>query len=189
MLALASAACGSGETADTPDDTSTETTAATGSGDEATTTAPADDSTTTAPTGSGSEGAGSATLTVGDQVFTFDNYYCRVGAANTQNANISFSSGAFGEVDGNRAQLDASIYDGDGQDRMEGDGVIASVTFNDVADFDNPKVSLSAESGMQATPVVFEFDGSTLRVETTFDDGLTDEMDEIPGVLEATCGQ
>lgn len=144
-----------------------------------------DESTATAvPAG----GSGEATLTVGDQVYEFDNYYCRVGSDNTGNENISFSSGAFGEIDGNRAQLDASIYDGSAENRLEGDGVIASVSLNDVADFTNQKVAWVAEGGMQPAPVAFEFDGSTLRVETTFDDARTEELEEVPGVLEAVCG-
>jgi hypothetical protein len=189
VMAVMVAACGAGGTDEGADDTAVETTAATRPADDTTTTAATEETTTTAASGAPAGGSGEATLTVGDEVYEFDNYYCVVGSDNTGNDNISFSSGAFGEVDGNRAQLDASIYDGSADDRMEGDGVIASVTFYDVTDFSNPKVAWVAESGMQPTPVVFEFDGATLRVETTFDDARTDELEEIPGVLEATCGE
>lgn len=192
-LAVTLAACGGGEVAD---GSAADTTVATQPAGETTTTAAVETTTTAgtreatttaAPAAPG--GGGEATLTVGDEVYSFDNYYCRVGSDNTGNDNISFSSGAFGDVDGNRAQLDASIYDDSAEDRLEGDGVVASVTFFDVTDFSDPKVAWTAESGMQPAPVPFEFDGSTLRVETTFDDARTDELEEIPGVLEATCGQ
>lgn len=190
LVALTLAACSSGASEDTGQATSPETSVAAEENAATTTTASAPASTTTAPPSNAGAGAsGEAVLTVGEQTYQFDNYYCRAGSANTGNPNSSFSSGAFGEVEGNQAQLDASIYDPSAEDRMEGDGVVASVTFFDVADFSNPKVAWSAESGMQATPVVFEFDGTTLRVETTFDDVRTEEIEEIPGVLEATCGQ
>ena len=183
------AACGGDPDATAPSTTQAAATPATTSAQPAsTTTAIAGETTTTAATGAPPGGTGEASLTVGDQVYEFDNYYCRVGSENTGNANIAFSSGAFGEVEGNRAQLDASVYDAEAQNRMDGN-VVRSVTLNDVDDFTSPKVAWVAESGMQADPVEFGFDGSTLRVETTFDDARTDEMEEIPGVLEATCGQ
>lgn len=131
---------------------------------------------------------GEATLTIVDQVYTFDNYYCFRGVENTQNDSVPFSSGAFGEVDGNRAQLDATVHDPSEEDRMEGDGVSGSVSLNDVDDFENPVVSWTG-GGALSDSTVFEFDGRTVFVETTFDDGLTDGLDEIPGTLEATCGE
>jgi hypothetical protein len=137
---------------------------------------------------SGPTGPGSATLTVGDTVYSFDNYYCLQGGDNTGNDSVPFSSGAFGEVDERRAQLDASIYDPTGGDRMEGDGVIGTVSLNDIEDFENPVVALTNVASLMGEPVTFEYDGNTLRVETTFDDDTTDEIEDIPGVLEATCG-
>jgi hypothetical protein len=136
---------------------------------------------------SGPSGPGSATLTIGDQVYTFDNYYCAEGTENTMNDSVPFSSGAFGEVDGTRAQLDASMYDPEGRDSMDADGVSFSVTLNDIEDFENPVVSWS-DSFFADEPPSFEYDGATLRIEAMFDDELTDEMEQIPGVLEATCG-
>ena len=136
---------------------------------------------------SGPTGPGSATLTIGDQVYEFDNYYCAEGAENTRNDSIPFSSGAFGEVEGSRAQLDASMYDSERRDNMEADGVSFSVSLNDIDDFENPVVSWS-DSFFADEPPVFDYDGSTLRIEAVFDDELTDEMEQIPGVLEATCG-
>lgn len=137
---------------------------------------------------SGPTGPGSATLTVGDAVYSFDNYYCFEGSENTRNDSVPFSSGAFGEVDGHRAQLDASMYDPEQQNSMDADGVSFNVTLNDVDDFENPVVSWS-DAFFADEPVDFEYDGATLRVEALFDDDLTEEMEQIPGVLEATCGR
>jgi len=90
---------------------------------------------------------GSATLTVGDQTWEFDNYYCVRGIENTGNSRVSFSSGAFGEFNGVNTQLDATILDMDELSSMEGDGTIHSVTIEDIDNVENPIVSLSAQSG------------------------------------------
>ena len=180
VLALVAAACG-GDTpaaSDVEDITEDTADAATSDGDESS----SDDS------GGGDVARGEATLTIGDQVYTFDNYYCARGVENTMNDSVPFSSGAFGEVDGNRAQLDASVYDPSEEDRMEGDGVSSSVTFDDVDDFENPVVGWTA-GGPLSDAVVIEYDGGSVFVETTFDNSLTDEFEEIPGTLEATCGE
>lgn len=181
MLVLVAAACG-GEAPAAADDPADDTEDTTAESDEDSEEFTFDDP----PEGEFSRGE--ATLTVGDQVYTFDNYYCRRGIENTQNDSVPFSSGAFGEVDGNRAQLDASVHDSSGEDRMEGDGVSSNVTFNDVDDFENPVVDWSS-GGPLGGDVVLEFDGNTVFVETTFDNGLTDDFEEIPGTLEATCGE
>jgi hypothetical protein len=134
-------------------------------------------------------GGGSATLTVGDQTWTFDNYYCAFGPEQTQNDRVSFSSGAFGTHEGVRTQLDASIQDTDKQGRYEGEGTIQSVTLNDIEDFENPSVALGAESGFLGSPdFVILVDGDKVMVEASFDDNTTDEIESIPGTLEATCG-
>lgn len=136
---------------------------------------------------SGPQGSGSATLTIGDKVYEFDNYYCAEGIENTRNDSVPFSSGAFGEVEGSRAQLDASMYDPEGRDSMDAEGVKFSVTLNDIDDFENPVVDWT-DAFFVDEPPVFSYDGDTLRIEAMFDDELTEEMEQIPGVLEATCG-
>lgn len=181
VLALVLVGCG-GESATSSADTVASSDG--GSGDV--TPVDADTSSASGSEGQGSGGPGSAVLTIGDQVYTFDNYYCAEGSENTRNDKVPFSSGAFGEVDGNRAQLDASVYDPSEQGRMEGDGVSSSVTLSDIDDFENPVVDWSS-GGPLGDPVVIEFDGSTVFVETTFDNDLTDEIENIPGTLEATC--
>lgn len=180
VLALALAGCG-GES------TSSDDTVGSSDGDTGDTTpAEPDDASGSESDGPSPGGPGSATLTIGDQVYTFDNYYCAEGVDETMNDSVPFSSGAFGEVDGNRAQLDASMYDPSEEGRMDGDGVSSSVTLNDVDDFENPVVDWSSPSPM-GDPISIEFDGTTVFVEGTFDNGLTDDFEEIPGTLEATC--
>ena len=185
VLALALTACG-GDSAGS-DDTVVGTD---GASAETTVAQPESESeeTSDGAAESGPPGSGSATLTIGDQVYTFDNYYCAEGSENTRNDSVPFSSGAFGEVEGSRAQLDASMYDPDQQDSMDAEGVSFSVTLNDIDDFENPVVSW-ADSFFAEEPPVFEYDGATLRVEAQFDDELTEEMEQIPGVLEAICGR
>lgn len=174
VVTAALAACGGdGGTAET-------TTTAASPGASATT--------TTAASGSAGTGSGSATLTVGDQVFTFDNYYCFSGE-DTGNDRVSFSSGATGDFEGTRVQLDASIQDPDEQGRVEGEGTIQSVTVNDIEDFENPAVGLEAVSGFIGAPAfTISVEGGRVTAEALFDDTTTDEIEEIPGTLEATCG-
>jgi len=186
VLAIAAAACsGSDEGTDSTTDNSagsTQSTEATESESSETTEG------TSAP--NTSAGSGSATLVVGDQTYEFDNYYCLQGGANTGNDRVSFSSGAFGEVDGVRVQLDASIQDTAEGDAMSGEGTIQSVTLNDIEDFANPSVAWDATTGfVQAPTWVIEYDGSKVTANGTFDDSRTDDaIEEIPGTLEAICG-
>lgn len=183
-LAIAVSACGGdseGATATTLAGSPTST-PATGGQDATTTTA-----------GSANPGApgggGSATLTIGDSTYEFDNYYCLQGSDNTGNARVSFSSGAFGEVDGVRVQLDASIQDRNEGNAMDGEGTIQSVTLNDIEDFQNPSVAWEATAGFIGVPEwVVEYDGSKVHAEAVFDDTSTDQFEQIPGTLDATCG-
>ena len=185
VLALVLAACG-GESAGS-DDTVAETDGASAETTVAQSESESEGSSDGAAESGPAGGPGSATLTIGDQVYEFDNYYCAEGTENTRNDSVPFSSGAFGQVEDARVQLDASMYDPDGRDSMEAEGVSFSVTLNDIDDFENPTVAW-ADSFLAAAPPVFEYDGSTLRIEAEFDDELTDEMEQFPGVLEATCG-
>lgn len=177
------AACGGSPDSvpDAPSDSPTPTNVGTTAPDATTTTTPAE----TQP----SFVTGSATLVVGDRTFEFDNYYCAQGSSNTGNAAVSFSSGAFGDYEGTRIQLDVSILDFDEQNRMEGDGTTQSVTLDDVEDFENPSVGLRAISGVLSTvSFLIQYDGTTVTAEALFDDSTTDEIEEIPGTLTATCG-
>lgn len=168
----------------------TETTAASADGGSDTETT---ETTVAASDAGGSEAVaarGNATLTVGDLTWTFDNFYCRFGPENTKNDRVSFSSGSFSTHEGVRTQLDVSIQDTDKQGRYEGDGTIHSVTFNDIEDFENPSVAVSAESGfVGSAEFVVQIVGDQVTVDASFDDSTTDEIEAIPGTLEATCEQ
>ena len=176
-------------------DDSTTTTLA-GSSGTTETTAPdasgggADTTTTNAPAAGGSGDAGSATLVVGDQTYEFDNYYCFQGSDNTGNSRVSFSSGAFGEVDGVRVQLDASIQDTNEGNAMDGDGTIHSVSLNDIENFQTPTVGWDSVTGFFGAPEwVIEYDGATVHAEAEFDDLTTEEeLEAVPGTLDAVCG-
>lgn len=142
-----------------------------------------------AETGNGGSGGGGATLTIGDNVYTVDNPYCAFGPEETQNDRVSFSSGGFTEVDGVRAQLDASIQDPSEEGRYTGEGTIHSVTLNDIEDFENPSVAWAAVTGiLGGGSFEIQVDGKNVRAEAVFDDERTpDEIEEIPGTLEMTC--
>jgi hypothetical protein len=196
-LVLALVGCAAEPAAESGGDTSATTAAATGTTTAGATTTSGDsdggDSGSSGDGGSGGSGGigggGEATLTIGDVVYTFDNYYCASGASETLNDDVPFSSGAFGEVEGVRVQLDASVYDPSGEGRMEGDGVVHSVTLDDIEDFENPSVSWHAESGfLGAAEFTIQYDGSTVFVEAMFNDDTTDEGEAVSGTLEATCG-
>lgn len=138
--------------------------------------------------GSGGGGGGSATLTVGEVAYEFDNYYCLSGD-DTGNNRVSFSSGAMGEVDGVRVQLDASIQDPSEQGMVEGAGTLHTVSLSDTENFADPSVAWAAQSGLIGEPAWLVVpDGSTVTAEATFDDASTDEIEEVPGTLEASCG-
>jgi hypothetical protein len=134
-------------------------------------------------------GGGTATLAIGDETWEFTGYYCAFGPAETQNDRVSFSSGAFGEsAEGVRIQLDASIQDTREEGRYDGDGVIHSLTLNDIEDFENPSLGWSALTGILGSGGPFlHLDGQSVTAETVFDDETTDEIEEVPGTFQATC--
>lgn len=127
---------------------------------------------------------GSATLTIGDQVWEFDNFVCAFGHQNTESDVFSFTSNSFGEhSDGTRVQMQAEIWDKSGQGRYEGDGLTHETYINDIEDFDNPVVdwNMSAPTGVT-------LNGDVVSVAGDFDNALTDEVEAVPGTLEAECG-
>lgn len=117
-------------------------------------------------------GGGTATLTVGDETYTFDGYRCAFGTEETQNENVDFSSTAFGEsATGARTQLSVDITLG-----------THAVTLNDIDDFENPSVALEAIGGFE-----LQIDGKNISAEASFDDGTTDEIESVAGTFEGTC--
>jgi hypothetical protein len=142
----------------------------------------------TAGTGGAPTGRGSATLTIGDETWEFDEFGCAFGYEATQTEVYSFSSSSFGEhSNGARVQMQAEIMDDSGQERVEGDGVIYMVYINDIENFDDPAVDWEARG--PAETIVVRIDGDSVTAEGVFDDLLTDlEVEAVPGTLDATCG-
>jgi hypothetical protein len=126
---------------------------------------------------------GRAILTIGDQTWEFDNFLCAFGHDATRSDVYSFSSDARGEHEGARVQVQANIRDESGQGRFEGADLEHEVYIQDVSDFDNPSIDLSFR-----TPDGIQVDGNNLTAEGLFDDKLTPDVEQIPGALEARCG-
>lgn len=126
---------------------------------------------------------GSATLTIGDMTWEFDEFLCAVGLESTESDVYTLSTNTFGEIDGTQIQMQATIRDDSGEGRLEGDGLVHEIQVDDVSDFENPAVSwrMVADQGIV-------IDGYELSAEGVFDDGLTPEDDAVPGTLEGTCG-
>ncbi|MEM7286749.1 MAG: hypothetical protein AAF480_10395 [Actinomycetota bacterium] len=112
-------------------------------------------------------GGGSATLTVGDQTWTFSSVLCAFGEDEIGQEGAEFVLSSI--QDG--MQMYASI-----------DSFGHSVSLDDIEDFENPKVSLSAFSGE-----FIELDGKNVRAEAEFADGTSDDFAMVAGVFEATC--
>ena len=128
---------------------------------------------------------GNATLTIGDQVWEFDNFVCAFGHEATQSETFSFTTDSRGEFDGVRVQMQVTIADDSGQGRFEGEGTSQRISFNDVSDFDNPSIDWS----MPRVAGAISIDGYGISAEGLFDDQLTaQERDSVPGALDATCG-
>ena len=138
----------------------------------------------------GSQGSGSATLAIGNDSWSFDDVFCAFSPEDAGNDRVSFTLSAFGETaEGVRIQLDATIQDPDEAGRYEGNGVIFSVSLDDVEDFANPSVGWLLLTGFftEVDPVIL-VDGKTVTVDTIFDDALTDDViEEVPGTLRGTC--
>ena len=123
-----------------------------------------------------SEGGGSATLTVGGETWEFDSVLCAFGPEEIGQEGAEFVLSSI--QDG--LQLYASI-----------DSFGHSVSLNDIQDFENPSVSLSADSfTAQATggPEEFvEVDGKDISATASFIDDTTDSFEGTEGTLTATC--
>ena len=126
---------------------------------------------------------GRATLTIGDDVWEFDDFVCAFGHENTESDTYSFTTDSRGEVDGVRVQMQATIADDSSTGRVEGSGTSHQISVNDISDFENPSVAWSLSG-----PDAIRIDGYDITAEGTFDDRLTPEREAIPGSLEATCG-
>ena len=138
----------------------------------------------------GGGGSGSATLTVDEESWSFEGIFCAFSPEEAGNDRVSFTMSATGETaEGVRTQLDATIQDPDEQGRYEGEGVIHSVSLNDVEDFENPAVAWSALTGLFGEGEwTIQVDGKSVTAEATFDDERTDDqIEEVAGSLVGTC--
>jgi hypothetical protein len=121
-------------------------------------------------------GGGGATLTVGDMVWTFDSVLCAFGPDQIGQEGAEFVLSAI--QDG--LQLYVSI-----------DSFGDSVSINDVTDFQNPSVSLSASAftaAQSGAPEEFvEVNGKDVTSTALFIDDTTDDLVSIEGTLTATC--
>lgn len=138
----------------------------------------------------GDSGSGAATLTIGSESWTVHNVFCTFSPEDAGNARISFSvSGATETAGGVRVHLDATIQDPKEQGRYEGDGVIHTISIDDIDNFENPTVGWSSIKGAFGDKGdIIHVDGKSVTVETTFDNSLThDVIEETPGKLEGIC--
>ncbi|MEZ5244328.1 MAG: hypothetical protein R2707_04460 [Acidimicrobiales bacterium] len=115
------------------------------------------------------QGGGSATLTVGDQTWTFDSVLCAFGEEMIGQEGAVFNLSSI--QDG--LQMYASI-----------DSFGHSLSLNDIKDFENPSVDLSSAFGAGE---FIQLDGKDVTAEVGFMDGTSDDFAEIPGTFTATC--
>ena len=185
VVTLAAAACGNDDGEATGSSTATVVEAA-----GPTTTGPGEiaaGDTTQAPTttqsdepaaeeSGGEDGAGGATLTIGDETWTFDGVdFCGKPASPDTSSFVLIAK--LGEW-----QLIAEVVDDSGAQRLEGDGVYDMISFQN-----NSDPTLSWLANLEAAEVKFiVIDGSSVTANTTFD-AVTGLSDDTPGTLEATC--
>ena len=137
----------------------------------------------------GSPGSGSATLTIGDESWSFDDVRCGFSQEETFLRKQSFYLSAFGETaEGVRIELSATILDEQEDGRYEGDGVSYVVSLVDAEDDENPTLNWVSITGLfsEVEPVIL-VDGKNVTADTTFTDHVTITGDKIPGTLRATC--
>lgn len=113
-------------------------------------------------------GGGSATLTVGDESWTFNSVLCAIGEEQTRQEGAEF--------------VLSSIQDGM-QFYVSIDTFGHSVTLDDIEDFQNPSVALEARG-----PGDFiKLDGKNASGTGEFVDGTADDFATTEGSFEATC--
>jgi len=134
-------------------------------------------------------GSGNATLTIGDESWSFDNVRCGFSQAETYLPVQSFVLNAFGEtVTGIRIELSVTILDDQKDGRYEGKGVSFAVVLVDAEDDENPSLNWVSLTGLyhEVEPVI-QVDGKNVTADTTFQDHVTPTGEEISGSLQATC--
>ena len=184
LLLILSVACGGGDSDDSGDGSSgsSATEAPDGSGGEP------EDTATSEPSGGGSAPSGSATLTIGDESWTFVVFFCGFSPEEIGNEAAVFSLVADGETsDGVRLRLFVDIIDMTGTALTEAH----SVEMYDAGNFSDPSIAWTAFQPLirgDDEEGFVRVDGKRVTAEYTFDSDLTeDDREEIPGTLVATC--
>jgi hypothetical protein len=113
------------------------------------------------------QGGGSATLTVGDQTWTFAPVLCAFGEEMIGQEGAVFILSSI--QDG--MQMYASV-----------DSFGESISLNDIEDFESPSVSLDAFGN-----AVISIDGKNISGEAEFVDETSDDFSTMVGTFSATC--
>ncbi len=114
-------------------------------------------------------GGGSATLTVGDDVYAFTKVLCAIGSDATGNDDFDFSLSAI--QDGMQLSIATGPTYGD------------EVQLDDIQDFENPQVGWSSQGDGFLT-----IDGNNVTGEAEFVDSTVDFTEEtVSGSIMATC--
>jgi len=158
-LTLTAAACGGSTSTDVGSDTSGQSDNAAVTNAQET----VDEITESVEEAQAASGGGSATLTVGDQSWTFSSLLCSFGDEDAEFVMSSIQDGT---------QLYASI-----------DSFGHYVSLDDVSDFENPSVSIDSTGSY--TDIVLE--GKNFSATGEFLDGTTDSFERVPGTLNGTC--
>jgi hypothetical protein len=137
----------------------------------------------------GSPGSGSATLTIGDESWSFDEVRCGFSQEETFLPKQSFYLSAFGSTaEGVQIELSATILDEQEDGRYFGNGVSYAVSIVDAEDSESPTFEWVSLTGLfgEVEPVI-QVDGKNVTADTSFRDHVTITGNEIPGTLRATC--
>jgi len=172
VLSVALVACGGDDDDDVPGDDGGGPTAASDDYDD----------------GAGDDEGGTATLTIGDESWTFDEIICAFSPEEAVNPNVAFYLRSTLETeDGRILTLDATIIDDTGQGQREGENVIKTVFITDL-NADDGGVNWST-IGQLITDAEKQWaiEDKNVHVEAVFDDRNTDEIVEVQGTLDGTC--
>lgn len=137
----------------------------------------------------GTPGSGSATLTIGDESWSFDKVLCGFSQEETFLPQQSFVLSAFGETaEGVRIELSVAILDDQNTGRYEGDGVSFGVFLNDGEDGDDHTLNWVSQIGLfgDVEPGI-QVDGKNVVADMPFQDHVNITGEKIPGTLQALC--
>lgn len=181
-LSLAISACAG----DTDEGTTPEETQITEEADQPTVTTSGEEqpetittTTTTAEKAGAAEGDRGATLTIGDESWTFDAVaFCANPPTEPQDESFVLVATQ------DDLQLIVRVNDDSGEQRLEGEGVYDTIDFTNTVD---PTQGAWMASSQTTGEQFVQVEGDTVAASASFDDLRTTEFDELPGMLSATC--